>query len=174
LRGDGDFLERLATAHRTYAPRHPGTNAGDPDAIHQLDDWWDLVVYYGELFDRLGLDAFTLVGHSFGGMLACEIAAVTPGRTDKLVLIDPLGLWRDDLPVKNWMILPEDQRRGALFLPTPPEPQRSGFSSSPRMRRLGSRRRPTLSGRRPAPESLSGRSRTRGSRSASTGLRRRP
>jgi hypothetical protein len=48
-------------------------------------------------------------------MLACEIAAAMPGRATKLALIDPLGLWRDDLPVKNWMILPEDQRRGALF-----------------------------------------------------------
>jgi pimeloyl-ACP methyl ester carboxylesterase len=115
VRGYRDFLERLTSAHRIYAPSHPGTTPGDPDAIHQLDDWWDLVVYHGELFDRLGLDAPPLIGHSFGGMLACEIAAAMPGRVSKLVLIDPLGLWRDDLPVKNWMILPEDQRRGALF-----------------------------------------------------------
>ena len=115
MRGDRDFLERLATAYRIYAPAHPGTSAGDPDAIHQLDEWWDLVVYYGELFDRLGLDAPALVGHSFGGMLACEIAAAMPGRASRLALIAPLGLWRDDLPVKNWMILPEEQRRGTLF-----------------------------------------------------------
>ena len=115
VRGDRDFLDHLRLAHRTYAPSHPGTTPGDPDAIHQLDEWWDLIVYYGELFDRLGLDAPALIGHSFGGMLACEIAAAMPGRAGKLVLIDPLGLWRDDLPVKNWMILPEDQRRGALF-----------------------------------------------------------
>ena len=64
----------------------PGTTPGDPDAIHQLDEWWDLVVYYGELFDRLGLASPALVGHSFGGMLACEIAAAMPARTGKLVL----------------------------------------------------------------------------------------
>jgi pimeloyl-ACP methyl ester carboxylesterase len=93
----------------------PAPPPGDPDAIHQLDDWLDLVVYYGELLDCLGLDAVSLVGHSFGGTLACEIAAAMPGRVKKLVLIAPLGLWRDDLPVKNWMILPEDQRRAALF-----------------------------------------------------------
>jgi pimeloyl-ACP methyl ester carboxylesterase len=67
------------------------------------------------LFDRLGLETPPLIGHSFGGMLACEIAAAMPGRVSKLVLINPLGLWRDDLPVKNWMILPEDQRRATLF-----------------------------------------------------------
>jgi pimeloyl-ACP methyl ester carboxylesterase len=109
------FLDRLAATHRIYASRHPGTTPGDPDAIHQLDEWSDLVVYYGELLDRLGLGAPALVGHSFGGMVACEIAAAMPERVKRLVLIDPLGLWRDDLPVNNWMILPEDQRRQALF-----------------------------------------------------------
>jgi pimeloyl-ACP methyl ester carboxylesterase len=56
-----------------------------------------------------------VVGHSFGGMVACEIAATMPERVGKLVLIAPLGLWQDDRPVRNWMILPEDQRRSALF-----------------------------------------------------------
>ena len=112
---DRDFLDLLAATHCILAPKHPGTSTRDPDAIHQLDELWDLVVYYGELFDRLGLEAPVLVGHSFGGMVACEIAATMPERVSKLVLIDPLGLWRDDLPVRNWMILPEDQRRPTLF-----------------------------------------------------------
>ena len=43
----------------------------------------------------------TLVGHSFGGMVAAEIAADNPERVDKLVLIAPLGLWRDDHPVPD-------------------------------------------------------------------------
>jgi pimeloyl-ACP methyl ester carboxylesterase len=112
---DRNWLDCLASAHQIYAPRHPGTTPGDSDGIHQLNDWLDLVVYYGELFDRLGLDAAALVGHSFGGMLACELAAAMANRVQKLVLIAPLGLWRDDLPVRNWMILPEDQRRPTLF-----------------------------------------------------------
>jgi pimeloyl-ACP methyl ester carboxylesterase len=29
--------------------------------------------------------------------------------------VDPVGLWRDDLPVTNWMILSESARRLALF-----------------------------------------------------------
>ena len=74
--------------HQIYAPRHPGTTPGDPDAIHQLDEWWDLVVYYGGLLNRLGLGAPALVGHSFGGMVACEIAAAMPERVKRLVLID--------------------------------------------------------------------------------------
>jgi len=115
LRNDRDFLDLLADSHTVYAPKHPGTGDGDPEAVHQLDDWWDLILYHGELFDRLRLGAPVLVGHSFGGMLACEIAAAMPERVSRLVLIDPVGLWRDDLPVKNWMILSQDQLRAALF-----------------------------------------------------------
>jgi pimeloyl-ACP methyl ester carboxylesterase len=115
LVGDRDFLGLLAAGHRLYAPWHPGTTPGNPDAIHRLDDWLDLVVYCGELFDRLGLDEAALVGHSVGGLLACELAAAMPRLVTRLVLIDPLGLWREDLPVRNWMILPEDRRAASLF-----------------------------------------------------------
>jgi pimeloyl-ACP methyl ester carboxylesterase len=74
-----------------------------------------LIIYYGELLDRLALKHTVLVGHSFGGMLACEIAAAMPERVAKLVLIDPVGLYRDDSPVKNWMVLSPDELRAALF-----------------------------------------------------------
>jgi pimeloyl-ACP methyl ester carboxylesterase len=113
---DRSFVARLAEACTVYAPRHPGTTPGDENAVHVLSGWLDLLVYYGELFDRLALAApFALVGHSFGGLVAAELAAATPGAVRKLVLIDPVGLWRDDIPVKNWMILRDDERRSALF-----------------------------------------------------------
>lgn len=115
LAPDRGFVELLAAHHKVYAPKHPGTSRGDPEAAHQLEGFWDLVVYYGELIDRLGLEAAALVGHSFGGLVAAEIAATTPARVEKLVLIDPVGLWRDDLPVRNWMVMPEDERARALF-----------------------------------------------------------
>ena len=115
LRNDQEFLDLLAASHTVYAPKHPGTADGDAEAVHQIDDWLDLVVYYGELFDRLELGKTVLVGHSFGGMLACEIAAAMPERVSRLILIDPAGLWRDDLPVRNWMILSPAELRAALF-----------------------------------------------------------
>jgi len=115
LAPDRGFLARLAEAHTVYAPRHPGTAPGDHEAVHALDTWLDLVVYHGELFDRLALDAPTLVGHSFGGMVAAELAAAMPRSVSRLVLIDPVGLWRDDLPVRNWMLLSDRERRLSLF-----------------------------------------------------------
>jgi pimeloyl-ACP methyl ester carboxylesterase len=115
LAADRPFLAHLASANKIYAPRHPGTTRGDPDAVHALDSWLDLIVYYGELLDLLELDRPALVGHSFGGLVAAEFAAAVPHRAGRLVLIDPVGLWRDDLPVKNWMLLSERERRPSLF-----------------------------------------------------------
>ena len=115
LAPDLPFIARLASTHKVFAPRHPGTTIGAPNAVHAIDTFWDLVVYYGELMDRLDLKSAAVVGHSFGGMVATELAATTPERVRRLVLIDPVGLWRDDHPVKNWMIMPEAARPQALF-----------------------------------------------------------
>jgi len=83
--------------------------------VKALDDLWDLVLYYDELFEQLGLQNPTLIGHSFGGMVGAEIAACYPQRVGKLVLLSPVGLWRDDSPVKNWMILPMEEVVQAAF-----------------------------------------------------------
>lgn len=112
------FLDALAEQFTVYAPEHPGTTPGDPDGIKPLDTLWDLVLYYYEVFDRLGLEAPAVVGHSFGGMVAAEIAATNPERVRRLVLIDPVGLWRDDAPVKNWMVMqPQDLARAVFADP---------------------------------------------------------
>lgn len=111
---DRSFVQRLAQAHTVYAPRFPGTTPDDPDAVHALSDWLDLVVYHGELLERLKLGGpVCIVGHSFGALVAAELAAGQSVK--KLVLIDPVGLWRDDAPVKNWMVLSEAERRPSLF-----------------------------------------------------------
>jgi pimeloyl-ACP methyl ester carboxylesterase len=99
------FLDGLAERFTVYAPEHPGTSAGNPDAVNPLDDLWDLVLFYYEVFDQLGLRSPAVVGHSFGGMMAAELAATCPERVSQLVLISPIGLWRDDAPVENWMII---------------------------------------------------------------------
>jgi pimeloyl-ACP methyl ester carboxylesterase len=115
LAPDRAFVARLAETNTVFAPRHPGTSRGDAEAVHALDSWLDLIVYHGELIDRLELAAPAFVGHSFGGLVAAEFAAAVPGSVRRLVLIDPVGLWRDDLPVKNWMVLNDGERRPSLF-----------------------------------------------------------
>jgi pimeloyl-ACP methyl ester carboxylesterase len=54
-------------------------------------------------------------------MVAAEIAASYPRRVSKLVLLNPIGLWRDDMPVKNWMIIPmEEVVKAAFYDPNGP------------------------------------------------------
>jgi pimeloyl-ACP methyl ester carboxylesterase len=109
------FLDELARSFTVYAPEHPGTSPGRPDDIYHLDGMWDLVLCHDELLDRLGLSSAALVGHSFGGMLACEIAAAHGRRAGRLVLIDALGFWREDTPVPNWMLMPHGDLPGNVF-----------------------------------------------------------
>jgi pimeloyl-ACP methyl ester carboxylesterase len=101
----GPFLDALAQQFTIYAPEHPGTTPGDPEAIQHVDTLWDLVLCYDELLEALELRELMLAGHSFGAMMACEVAALRPARIRRLALLDPIGLWRDDAPVVNWMLL---------------------------------------------------------------------
>ena len=110
-----ECLDLLAGDFTVYAPEHPGTSEGDPDAAKALDDLWDLTLFYYELFDQLGLQSPAVVGHSFGGMVAAELAATDPKRVSKLVLINSLGLWRDDSPIKNYMVMPQFDLEPLLF-----------------------------------------------------------
>jgi pimeloyl-ACP methyl ester carboxylesterase len=111
----GAFLDALAKRFTVYAPEHPGTTPGEPDAVQHVDNVWDLVLCYDELLDHLRLDEVMLVGHSFGAMMACEVAALRPARVRRLALIDPIGLWRDDAPVINWMLLSPQELPGQVF-----------------------------------------------------------
>ncbi len=115
LNPDRSFVAKLAEGFTVHAPKFPGTSQGAPNAVHELKDWHDLVVYHGELLDRLGLSAPSLAGHSFGGLIAAEIAAAAPKSVGRMVLIDPVGLWRDDMPVRNWMLVPHKERPAAYF-----------------------------------------------------------
>ena len=73
------------------------------------------MLYYYDVFDQLGLEAPAAVGHAFGGMVAAEVAATNPQRVSRLVLLSPIGLWRDDAPVLNWMAMAPDAMAKAVF-----------------------------------------------------------
>lgn len=122
------FLDGLARHFTVYAPEHPGTSPGRPDDIYALDGVWDLVLCYEELLAGLGLARAHLVGHSFGAMVACEVAAAYPGRVERLVLIDALGLWRDDAPIPNWMLLSHAELPGRVFSDADGEAARRMFA----------------------------------------------
>ena len=118
------FLEQLSESFTVYAPYLPGTAPGFPDAIKPIDNLWDRVLVYYEIFDKLNLEKPAVVGHSFGGMLGAELAATNPERVAKLVLMNPIGLWLDESPVKNWMTTSQLELGPLIFSdPTGPAAQ---------------------------------------------------
>jgi pimeloyl-ACP methyl ester carboxylesterase len=114
------FLDDLSLHRRVYAPAHAG--AEQTEDLEHLDGIPDLLLYYDDLFDRLGLGRVDLVGHSFGGMVAAEYAACFRDRVGKLVLIDAMGLWRDDAPVEDHLLVAPEKLVKLLFHdPSSPE-----------------------------------------------------
>ncbi len=86
---DAPFLGLLARNYEILAPSAPGFGRSPrPDDVNQV---YDLVHLYLELLDRLGGKA-SVIGFSFGGWLAAEIAAASCHAIEKLVLVDALGL----------------------------------------------------------------------------------
>jgi lipase len=75
------------------AARLPGYHVLAPDLLgHGHSPWeppWDLETHLGAIVETVGARESMLVGHSFGGRLALELAARAPKLVPKLVLLDP-------------------------------------------------------------------------------------
>lgn len=104
---EGAYLDMLAEKFTVYAPVHPGF--GESEGIEHIDDIIDFALYYHDFMDELDLDSAHVVGHSLGGMLAAELAALCPHRVRRLVLSNAVGLWRDDAPVLDFFTLQPEQ-----------------------------------------------------------------
>jgi pimeloyl-ACP methyl ester carboxylesterase len=111
--GWAPFLDQLAEHFHVYAPAHPGV--ANSDGLEHLDHLWDLVLFYEELLEALGVEHTYLVGHSYGGMLAAELAAHRPERISRLVLLGSLGLWLDEAPVADFFVLTPSERAPLLW-----------------------------------------------------------
>ncbi len=68
-----------------------------------------------ECFDRLGLQAPAIVGHSPGGWTALELAKA--GRAGAVLALAPAGLWRTHSPLLTGMRLRSTWRLGPLTEP---------------------------------------------------------
>jgi pimeloyl-ACP methyl ester carboxylesterase len=84
------FLDLLGRRREIIAPSHPGFGrTARPDGFETV---YDLVHFYLDLIDALPYEKLTLMGLSFGGWLAAELAVACCHRLDRLVLVDALGL----------------------------------------------------------------------------------
>jgi pimeloyl-ACP methyl ester carboxylesterase len=93
------FLGALAAKYHVYAPLLPGY--GDSEECAELRDMLDVALHYLDLLDALGLKDPILAGHSMGGMIAAEMAALDNHRFSRLALIASAGLWLDAHPIPD-------------------------------------------------------------------------
>ena len=84
------FVSLLAAHGSVVAPSCPGF--GDTKRPADFDTIFDVVHLVRALLDTLPAGPVTLVGLSFGGWLAAEVAAAGHPRLARLVLVDPLGI----------------------------------------------------------------------------------
>ena len=107
------FLDLLGHHAEIIAPSSPGF--GNTRRPPDFDTIYDLVHLYLAFIDELPYDEIALMGLSFGGWLAAEVAVARPHRLAKLVLVDPVGIkigdreTRDILDVFN--VNPAEVRR---------------------------------------------------------------
>jgi pimeloyl-ACP methyl ester carboxylesterase len=120
VRRNDPVIAELAKRYTVVAPVAPGFN--DVDELDDIRDVHDLALHYDDLFEALRLDGISLVGHSFGAMIAAELAAHVPKRVARLVLISPFGLWRDDQPVADLFARPYSTIDRILWKATEPPP----------------------------------------------------
>ncbi len=93
----GAFLQALAKSYEVHVPVHPGWGASTrPVYVRTVRD---LALVQQEYIERLcgnsggnSARSVPLVGLSFGGWVAAEIAATCPALVSHLVLVSPLGI----------------------------------------------------------------------------------
>jgi len=104
------FLDRLAQKFRVVAPRHPGFGTSPRPAWFRTVH--DIAYLYLDLIDRLDLGAPLVVGSSFGGWVALEMAVRAPGKLGRLVLLDSLGVkfsGREERDITDIYVLSADE-----------------------------------------------------------------
>ena len=84
------FLDMLGRHAEIIAPSHPGF--GRSARPKDFETVYDLVHFYLEFLDSLPHEKLTLMGFSFGGWLAAELAVKCRHRLDGLVLVDAFGI----------------------------------------------------------------------------------
>lgn len=75
---------------------------------------WNLAQHTADviaLLDSLGLDGVPLMGHSYGGSIAIDVANLVPSRISHLVLVDP----SQGLPPEEALEIAEETLQAAVF-----------------------------------------------------------
>ncbi len=113
LHPEAPLLDLLGRHAEIIAPSSPGF--GNTKRPADFDTMYDLVHLYLAVLDELPYDRIALLGLSFGGWLAAEVAVASCHKLSKLILVDPVGIklggptTRDILDIFN--VNPAEVRR---------------------------------------------------------------
>lgn len=72
-----------------------GLTGPDPEARYQLHEYAQFIHAF---MSQLGIEKYSLAGNSLGGGIAWHVAALYPESIEKLILVDPNGLPKDEPP----------------------------------------------------------------------------
>ncbi|WP_439656922.1 alpha/beta fold hydrolase [Lentzea sp. HUAS TT2] len=111
---------------RVLLPTHPGFG-GTPKPA-DLTGVTDLARTYVDLLDRLDLTGVTVIGNSFGGWVAAEIALLASPRVSNAVIVNGIGVEITGHPVTDVRGLsPAELRKLSWHDPSKaPQPANSG------------------------------------------------
>lgn len=93
------FLVALGEHYHVYAPSLPGYL--DSEGADNLRTMLDFTLWGFDVMDALKIELPVVVGHSMGGMIAAEMAAINPRAFRGLGLISAAGLWLDEHPMPD-------------------------------------------------------------------------
>jgi pimeloyl-ACP methyl ester carboxylesterase len=93
------LLAALANKYHVVAPLLPGY--GESRGEDELRDMLDVTLHSLDVLQALDLKKPIVVGHSMGGMIAAEMAAIAHTEIARLCLLAPAGLWLEEHPVAD-------------------------------------------------------------------------
>jgi pimeloyl-ACP methyl ester carboxylesterase len=108
------YHELLAQHYRVIAPDSPGFGrSADSELVDGVDD---LAFLYADLIQQLDLKDLIVLGSSFGGWVAAELAVLAPKvAISRLILVDAIGLRIPDAPIADLFAMSPAEKMAALF-----------------------------------------------------------
>lgn len=111
-----DLYDDLAQQYRVLIPSHPGF--GKSELPSRMDSVEDISYVYLDLLDEMELENIHLLGISFGGWIAAEMAVKSCSKIKTLTLVDALGIKvsdRETRDITDIFVLSKEERKKVIF-----------------------------------------------------------
>lgn len=114
------FHRALSREFAVTVPLHPGF--GDSDDEPPAGDMEEIAFHYHDFAESLSLGRVHLVGASFGGWIAAELAVRHPGLVRTLTLIAAAGLHLPEAPAADLFAATDPRELASLLFHDPTHP----------------------------------------------------